>query len=486
MKTKQTIIRHILLFSLPLLAGCSKYLEKSPDNRTELNSPEKVSQLLGTAYPQGNYMGFAEAMSDNVADKGVGTVDITNATSYVFGDVIDPNQDSPEYYWNACYSAIAAANQALKACEEAANPGDYSSQRGEALVARAYNHFMLVTLFANAYDPTTAGNDPGIPYVTEPENVVIKQYERGTVASVYANIEADLTAGLPLLDDSRYNVPKYHFTKMAANAFACRFFLYKGEFQKAVDHANTALGSGNVVNYLRPWNTTYRNMTFQELFETYARASTAANLLLVEASSLYARQYYTLRYAMTSAKNTEIFGQNVTGADWSFNFQTYTAGSNNYLIPKINEYFVQSSVNANIGLPYVMIPLFTAEELLFNRAEANAWLNNTTAALSDLNAYASTRMEDYSSSANRITTTKIRQFYGISDPQIGIVRTILDFKRAEFAQEGMRWFDILRFRLAVAHRTSDGELHVLTNDDPRRLLQLPQSTSLSGLTPNPR
>nr|HPZ88251.1 RagB/SusD family nutrient uptake outer membrane protein [Flavihumibacter sp.] len=160
--------------------------------------------------------------------------------------------------------------------------------------------------------------------------------------------------------------------------------------------------------------------------------------------------------------------------------------SNNYLIPKINEYFVQSSVNANIGLPYVMIPLFTAEELLFNRAEANAWLNNTTAALSDLNAYASTRMEDYSSSANRITTTKIRQFYGISDPQIGIVRTILDFKRAEFAQEGMRWFDILRFRLAVAHRTSDGELHVLTNDDPRRLLQLPQSTSLSGLTPNPR
>jgi len=85
MKTKQTIIRHILLFSLPLLAGCSKYLEKSPDNRTELNSPEKVSQLLGTAYPQGNYMGFAEAMSDNVADKGVGTVDITNATSYVFG-----------------------------------------------------------------------------------------------------------------------------------------------------------------------------------------------------------------------------------------------------------------------------------------------------------------------------------------------------------------------------------------------------------------
>lgn len=475
-----------ILISGALASGCSKFLEKAPDNRTELNSPEKVSQLLGTAYPQANYMGFAEALSDNVADKGAGTVDITNAVSYRFEDVIDPNQDSPEYYWNACYAAIAAANQAIAACDAAANPQEYSSQRGEALVARAYSHFMLVTLFANAYDPTTAGSDPGIPYVTEPETVVIKQYDRGTVANVYAQIEADLVAGLPLLNDSRYTVPKYHFTKMAANAFACRFFLYKGEFQKSVDHANAALGSGSPVALLRPWNTTYRSLTFRELFEVYARASTSANLLLVEASSVYARQYYTLRYAMNNTKTTDIFSANVTGAEWSFNFQTYTAGTDNYLIPKVNEYFVQNSVNANIGLPYVMVPLFTAEELLFNRAEANAWLGNFSAARSDLNAYASTRMENYSSSTHNITATKIRNFYGISSEQLGLVRTILDFKRAEFAQEGMRWFDILRFRIPVTHRSSSGDIYLLSSDDKRRLLQLPQSTSLSGLTPNPR
>ena len=48
--------------------GCKKYLEHLSDNRTELNSPEKVSQLLGTAYPQANYMAFCESLSDNVAD----------------------------------------------------------------------------------------------------------------------------------------------------------------------------------------------------------------------------------------------------------------------------------------------------------------------------------------------------------------------------------------------------------------------------------
>lgn len=483
-------MKKMIIYSSVLLVtgmtGCSKFLEKAPDNRTELNSPEKVSQLLGTAYPQGNYMDFAESLSDNVDDKGFGIADLTNFGSYHFQDVTDINQDSPEYYWNACYSAIAAANQALKACLEASNPEAYISQRGEALVARAYSHFMLVTIFANTYDPATAGADPGIPYVTVPEDVVLKQYDRGTVAAVYAAIEKDLEEGLPLLDDNRYDVPKYHFTKMAANAFATRFYLYKGEFQKAVDHANLALGTGNLVNLLRPWNTVYRGLTFQEMLETYGRASTNANLLLVECSSAWARYYYGVRYGLTSDKTQEILASNVTGGDWSFNFQLYTAGSENYVIPKINEYFVQSSINANIGFPYVMVPLFTAEELLFNRAEANAWLGNTAEALADLNTYASTRIEDYSSSTHRITTAKIRSYYGINDAQIGIVRTILDFKRAEFVQQGMRWFDILRFRIPVPHRTAEGELFNLTENDPRRLLQIPQSTSLSGIQPNPR
>ena len=120
--------KYSLYFFIVLLvanAGCKKYLEHLPDNRTELNSPEKVSQLLGTAYPQANYMDFCESLSDNVADKGVGEQDITNADSYRYKDVTDNQQDSPEYYWNACYAAIAAANHALEACNTAANPANY-------------------------------------------------------------------------------------------------------------------------------------------------------------------------------------------------------------------------------------------------------------------------------------------------------------------------------------------------------------------------
>jgi hypothetical protein len=114
------------------LTGCEKFLSKVPNNnRTNLDSPEKVSQLLASAYPQGNYMNFAESMSDNVADIGTGSNDDINADSFFFKVVGDDQQDSPEFYWTSCYAAIAAANQALDAIGQAPNPEAYSSQKGE-------------------------------------------------------------------------------------------------------------------------------------------------------------------------------------------------------------------------------------------------------------------------------------------------------------------------------------------------------------------
>jgi hypothetical protein len=189
---------------------------------------------------------------------------------------------------------------------------------------------------------------------------------------------------------------------------------------------------------------------------------------------------------MTSAIRDQIFASNVTGGVWAFRNHTYTSGTNNYMIPKINEYFVRNSVNASIGTGYIMVPLFTAEEVLFNKAEANNALNNTSDAITDLNSYAATRIVNYNAATHRITDTKIKNFYGTSDLQKAILQTILDFKRAEYVQEGMRWFDILRHRIVVTHRTAEGEVIELGADDPRRVLQIPSSAKLSGIDQNPR
>ncbi len=485
-----------VLFALPLLTmvSCEQFLSTEPDStRATLKTPEQVSQLLVTAYPQGSYVTFSESMSDNAGDKGVGTDDRVNRGSYLFNVVDAPvdKEDAPDMYWAQAYHAISVANQALFVISTSPNPETFSAQKGEALVARAYAHFMLVSFYSKFYDPATASSDPGIPYVTEPENEVIKKYERKTVAYVYEMIEKDLLEGLPLIRDVSYTVPKYHFNTAAANAFACRFYLVKKDYAKVLQYANNVFPGGDIAANLRPWNTVYAPLTYDELYKRYTRASENANLLLVETNSLFGRYAATYRYGLTNAKWDEISAVSEltgTAADWIF--PIFTQGEGNLLIPKLTEYFVKESVNAEIGTVYVMVPLFTAEEVLFNRAEANLAQGNTAAVLADLNLYTSKRIRNYNASTQLITAAKIRTFYGLSNTaannNLGLLYSIMDLRRLEFTQEGMRWFDVLRYGISVTHNTREGQTITVPQGDPRRQLQLPQSATLSGLELNKR
>ena len=111
---------------------------------------------------------------------------------------------------------------------------------------------MLVNVFAQHYNPAFAATDMGVAYVTEPEKEVFGHYERVSVKDTYDRIRKDLEEGLPLISNKAYgDTPKYHFTREAAQAFACRFYLYVGEWQKAIEAADEALGDNPT---LRNWN----------------------------------------------------------------------------------------------------------------------------------------------------------------------------------------------------------------------------------------
>ena len=262
---KLNTIKYILLSSVFLFSGCSKYLDQEPDMRAQINSVDKVKRLVASAYPGRNSLAMAETYSDNVEDKGVGDLYQPVPALYEWKDIIGDDTDSPTAYWNSCYEAIAAANHALDAIEKNNFGADVLPYKGEALVARAYCHFMLANYFAKVYDPKSgASNDsPGIPYVKEPETVLIKKYDRGTVKSTYDNIRQDLEEGLALLDKGKglWDVPKYHFTPEAAHAFATRFYLFTGEWQKVVDNANKIFG-GNFTGKLIPYNSTFKTLGF--------------------------------------------------------------------------------------------------------------------------------------------------------------------------------------------------------------------------------
>ena len=224
---KKYILLSSVATALLCFSSCEDFLDTLPDNRAEVNTEEKITSLLVSAYPGAYPVAMFEMASDNTADNG-SLYDVeTQATeqAYLWQDIdADTDQDCPQGLWDECYTAIGAANQALQSIEELGNPKSLNPQKGEALICRAYAHFILVNTFCQAYNPGTAADQLGIPYMTEPETTVSPTYSRGTLAETYQKIDADIQAALPLIDDNLYTVPKYHFNMKAAYAF-CRSFL---------------------------------------------------------------------------------------------------------------------------------------------------------------------------------------------------------------------------------------------------------------------
>jgi len=208
---------------------------------------------------------------------------------------------------------------------------------------------------------------------------------------------------------------------------------------------------------------------------------------LQEANSIWGRSYPLYRFGLgTDLLNQLFLSENVTGGAYAVRFNIY-GSVRVYNIPKFYEHFVRAGINADIGDPYNTIPLLTAEEVLFNRAEAYTALKNYPAALADLNAWISKNIRSYNSVIHDLTAKKIVDYYNMPTDMSGaFLRAILDFKRVSFMHEGMRWFDIKRLKIPIVHTTDEGQRIILSANDNRRALQLPQEVSLSGMPLNPR
>lgn len=488
----------IIFYSLICITitACEDFLSEIPDNRTIINSPEKVSQLIAGAYPNRNYLLMTSIMSDNVGHKGnANTADIMEEDLYAWEvpSTGNTDADSPAFYWESCYKAIAQANEALKAIEDLEGDYELSEQKGEALLARAYSHFMLVNLWSKHYDPSTSSSDLGVPYVIEPGTDFIPEYTRATVEEVYELIEKDIEEGLSLVGNE-YDEPKFHFTKEAGYALAVRYYTFKGnEWDKVISYASNILSFP--ANEIRD-DISYGDLTYSENTQVYSSQLEQSNLLVASPYSIFARRFARSRYGLTISKANELFfgnGGNPIRKSWAYrvfgNDQVYN-------LPKFDEYFRFTNQSAGIGQPYVGIVLFDKDEVLLNRAEAYAMKEDYGNSMNDLNAFLSKKTEDYDTSTDVLLDTDIEleyanteyaPYYTITSKQGAFIKAISEFKRREYYHEGLRWFDIRRFNLKVEHEEAvEGTEFVLETNDLRKQLQIPQDALNSGITENPR
>lgn len=492
MKNIKIALSLVLLVSI---SSCDDFLSEVPDNRTQINTPEKISELLVTAYPSTTYVVISETMSDNVFDSGSNASDINNEQSFNWEIQTQSGIDTESSFWNGSYAAIASANQALSAIDELGNPASLNPQKGEALMARAYNHFMLVSFWANRYNPATAATDLGVPYVTKPEGGLLVNYKRNTVKEVFDFIEQDINEGMKYIT-SDYKEPKYHFNVDAAKAFAARFYTIKGDWDKVLEYSK---GLGAKPTTLRDYVAFNAAASAQKPLE-YSKVETPTNLLVAYPNSI-ARRGYVNRFYLAANQEDNILGTdtNLWGKAWLI----YTSSffENNVIIPKFYEYFKVTNVTSGVGEPFTGVVLLSNDELYLNRIEAFVMKNQFAEANAALEYLFSLRTQGYNAATDKVTQANIvdkypvvaneyTPYYSLSPVQTSYIKAIAEARRREFLQEGLRWFDIKRFNLVVEHNTyNNGQIerkNILTKDDKRRALQIPQRASDNGIEKNPR
>lgn len=466
-----------------LLTACDKYLEKNPDNRVELDTPEKAAQLLTNAYSASSYS-FTEWMGDNV-EFTFGTQKLPNhEQAFEWDEFTGIDQDTPASFWNASYEAIAHANAVLAAIDGI--PGDRAEKnavKGEAYLARAYAHFMLVNLFAKHYNEATASDDLGIPYVDEPETTFVKYYERISVEDVYDRIEEDLEEGLDLVDGSFYtNSGKYHFTRNAALAFASRYYLFKGDWEECIKYSSEMLGTDPKIFVKNIPALLTEKINTEDYIRLYHNPNDDSNLLLIrQVSNFHLPQ---LGHWPSRGLYSFLFeSNNPYGVVDERQDPAWVAGENGLSATKFEFLFERSSITSNVGLNYTIALGLRGEEVLLNRAECYIRQNKLPQAIADLQLLVTRRYRENPT----LTLALLRSHYGGNNNQTVAMFYLQDERQKEFMHEGLRWFDIKRFQIPIVHVLADNSTITLTGDDNRKVLQLPQATIDVGLLePNPR
>lgn len=155
------------------------------------------------------------------------------------------NRDNGEAarIWTAGYLAINTANIVLDNLNVVTDVDQKAQYEGEALFVRGIMHFELVRIFGLPWGATANNSQPGIVIKTsssKTEGDASQKLPRNTVAEVYAQAIADLTAAASKLpEDNGTRADKY-----TALAFLAKIYLQQGDFAKARDAANAVIESG--------------------------------------------------------------------------------------------------------------------------------------------------------------------------------------------------------------------------------------------------
>ncbi len=474
------------------LCSCSDFLKEEDKDKV---IPRTIDQFEAMLHEEGfvdvSWLYTSEFMTDDVAENTNVITSAKNRYKAMYTWQRDIERTGDGHYaennnvWGKLYNDILVANYILERIDDIVDAEIALDRKtylhAEACFLRARAYFELVNVYATPYDKATASTTPGVPL--REGTGITNNYERNTLAEVYAQIESDLLQAVELFDQTREQKSLWHPNKKAALLLLSRVYLYKGEWENVVETTTKLIALCPAGLY--PMN---RNITDvvvrpanQEVLHTWGVISgtlvdNAMEGVLSDIPKIY-RVDGTLSTAAygVSDELLSMYAEN------DIRLQLYfKASSGRSVTAKWHPQFTSLG-----GYTYRL------SEAYLSRAEAYAAMGNAEKAIEDMKALLSKRIDgDYSKMLPATTdATEVRRF-------------VLDQRRMELCFENHRWFDLRRsqswypkdivhvFSLSTSTSgyvgtVTDTETYTLRSTSPNYTFELPlaETTVNSAIQP---
>lgn len=437
----------VMLLAMIGFTSCDDFLDITPTGKVIAKTGKEYRALL--TYEYKNFpedRGLATLRSDEMTLSKASTSTEDYDSYFDIWAWNDLNQQSTtvSFGWRRYYHAIYIANYIIENQNKIteATQDEISQLVGEAYMMRAYCHFLLVNLYADAYTHCNPATTRGIPLSLEAN--VNNVLTCSSVEQVYQQVIADIKEAKNLLKVATWDEGyTYRFNQISADALLARVYLYKGDWQDALAEAKVVMEKHGELE----------DLTDSKVLPNYYKS--VESIVALE-------QVMTSGYVKMGVPSKALVDSYRTGDKRkALYFKAQTASV--YSLIKYGD-------KGNDGYRCS----FRSAEAYLIAAEAAAQNAADNAAADDANLVEA-RTYLKALMAKRYAAAKYNQYAAELDTmqKTDLLSAIYNERTCELAFEGHRWFDLRRTTRQQLSKTYGENSYVLEANDSRYTLRFP-------------
>lgn len=454
-----------ILLILTLVFGCGKKLDLKPNSSLVIpTTVDDFQNLLDNAEIFGITSPLPQISADEYYIPTLANLQslirIPPRTGYLWQrDIFEGLTQVQD--WRRPYTQIYYANSVLDELktQNIENIEGFKQIKGQALFARAYAFYGLVSNFAKAYNATSASTDLGVPLKLN--SAITQTVPRSSIQQTYDQIISDATLAAGLLQTDVVLNKRNRSSKVAAYALLARVYLSMRKYTEAEDNADKALA---LFSTLLNYNTLTINPTL-------------SSFPLNSPEVIYFSK--SIDYSQTTFDRGELYSILPSIVN---SFETNDLRKSVWFAQNSNGNWYSKGINDISGYPFTGL---ATDELILIKAECLARRNQIQNAMDQLNQLLITRWNP-----NATNPSKPYQPITASSPADALDK-VLNERVKSLLWRSVRWTDLKRLNLEgrniVLTRILNGTSYTLEPNSPRYVMPIPDDElALSGIQQNIR